>query len=68
VYLLGSNSKRVFAHTEASNQQQYGSFKVWTEARMYHAIVKRIKRGYRPKSAGHNGSLLERTHGLVQQL
>jgi hypothetical protein len=27
---------------ESFNQQQYGSFKVWTEARMYHAIVKRI--------------------------
>jgi hypothetical protein len=24
------------------NQHQYGSFRVWTEACMYHAIVKRI--------------------------
>jgi dipeptidyl aminopeptidase/acylaminoacyl peptidase len=29
---------------ESLNQQQYGPFKVWTEARMYHAIVKRIAR------------------------
>lgn len=27
---------------ESLNQQQYGSFKVWTEADMYHTIVKRI--------------------------
>jgi hypothetical protein len=27
---------------ESFNQQQYGPFKVWTEACMYHAIVKRI--------------------------
>ena len=25
-----------------TNQQQFGSFRVWTEARTYHAIVKRI--------------------------
>jgi hypothetical protein len=29
---------------ESFNQQQYGPFKVWTEACMYHAIVKRIAR------------------------
>lgn len=41
-YLLCSKSTRLFAHSDASNQQQYDSFEVWTEAGMYHAIVKRI--------------------------
>ena len=27
---------------ESFNQQQHGSFKIWTEVYMYHAIVKRI--------------------------
>jgi hypothetical protein len=34
--------KEAIRAMDASNDQQYGSFKVWTEARMYHAIVKRI--------------------------
>jgi ketosteroid isomerase-like protein len=40
--IVNAGNNNCVAYSARKDQQRYGSFKVWMEVRMYHAIVKRI--------------------------